>query len=170
MRTAYQYRLRPTPRQVAWMDGWLEPLRRQYNYRLAERFRWWEQNRCDIHACSLTVCHLPQLKDQPTFYSQKRDLVNTKVLVPVRASGTGLLTIAVDPRGSSQECSGCGRDVPKKLDERWHDCPHCGLSIGRDQNSALIIKSRAVGRPVLKAQEMSCYRAGVTVREAGRSP
>ncbi|MFS8881265.1 RNA-guided endonuclease InsQ/TnpB family protein, partial [Synechococcus sp. H55.11] len=91
-------------------------------------------------------------------------------ILAAKAERAGLLTIAVDPRGSSQECSGCGRDVPKKLDERWHDCPHCGLSIGRDQNSALIIKSRAVGRPVLKAQEMSCYRAGVTVREAGRSP
>ncbi|MFS8911988.1 hypothetical protein NW841_12765 [Synechococcus sp. H60.3] len=59
------------------MDGWLELLCRQYNYRLAERFNWWEQNRCDIHACSLVVCHLPKLKDQPTYYSQKRDLVNT---------------------------------------------------------------------------------------------
>ncbi|MFS8868669.1 transposase [Synechococcus sp. OH30] len=80
--------------------------------------------------------------------------------------------MAVNPRGSSQECSGCGREVPKKLDERWHHCPHCGF------NSARVIKYRAVGRPVLfapaarsaKAREMSDAVAGVTVCEAGRSP
>jgi len=81
MRISYQYRLRPTQEQQATMDNWLELLRRQYNYRLAERFNWWEQNRCDIHACPL-ICYLPELKDQPDFYSQKRDLVNTKALFP----------------------------------------------------------------------------------------
>ncbi len=95
-------------------------------------------------------------------------------ILAAKAERAGLLTIAVDPRGSSQECkaygplarTGCGRDVPKKLHERWHDCPHCGLSISRDQNSAFIVKSRAVGRPVLKAQEMSCHWAGVTGKPA----
>ena len=53
MRTAYQYRLRPTSGQVALMDQWLDLLRKQYNYRLAERFAWWEHNRCDINACPL---------------------------------------------------------------------------------------------------------------------
>jgi putative transposase len=63
------------------MEDWLERLRRQYNYRLAERFNWWEQNRCDVNACPL-LCYLPELKDQPDFYSQKRDLVNSKALFP----------------------------------------------------------------------------------------
>lgn len=47
MRTAYQYRLRLTTVQKATIDQWLELCRRQYNYRLGERFNWWEQNRCD---------------------------------------------------------------------------------------------------------------------------
>ena len=81
MRIAYQYRLRPTQEQQATMENWLELLRWQYNYRLAERFNWWEQNRCDVNACPL-ICHLPELKDQPDFYSQKRDLVNSKALFP----------------------------------------------------------------------------------------
>lgn len=34
-----------------------------------------------MSACPL-VCHLPQLKDRPDFYSQKRDLVNSKKLFP----------------------------------------------------------------------------------------
>jgi putative transposase len=81
MRTAYQYRLRLTTTQQATIDQWLELCRRQYNYRLAERFNWYEQNRCDINACPL-ICHLPELKDRPDFYSQKRDLVNSKKLFP----------------------------------------------------------------------------------------
>ncbi|MEB3179473.1 MAG: transposase [Nostocaceae cyanobacterium] len=67
--------------QQATIDQWLELARRQYNYRLAERFNWYEQNRCDIDACPL-ICHLPELKDRPDFYSQKRDLVNSKKLFP----------------------------------------------------------------------------------------
>jgi putative transposase len=81
MRTAYQYRLRLTTTQQATIDQWPELARRQYNYRLAERFNWYEQNRCDIDACPL-ICHLPKLKDRPDFYSQKRDLVNSKQLFP----------------------------------------------------------------------------------------
>lgn len=81
MKTAYQYRLRLTTTQQATIDQWLELARRQYNYRLSERFNWYEQNRCDINACPL-ICHLSELKDRPDFYSQKRDLVNSKKLFP----------------------------------------------------------------------------------------
>lgn len=81
MRTAYLYRLRLTTAQETTIDEWLELCRRQYNYRLAERFNWYEQNRCDIDACPL-ICHLPELRDRPDFYSQKRDVVNSKKLFP----------------------------------------------------------------------------------------
>jgi putative transposase len=390
MRTSYQYRLRLTRQQQATVDNWLELCRRQYNYRLAERFHWWEQNRCDVHACPL-ICYLPELKDRPDFYSQKRDLVNSKKLFPeyggipshtlqdviarvdktferwlkgdsngkrsgkprfkgqgryrslgfpdpitpehvdgkfiqlpklgkvklilhrpipdglkiktatiskkadgyyitlslqdsfvpelspelptlentigidmglksflvtdegepveipqyyrkaqkklerlqrslsrkkkgskrrkkavkrvakahlkvanqrkdfhcktakkllsqgkhighealnikgiartrmakstydagwsqflqmlsVKAANAGLMTIAVNPNGTSQDCSNCGQKVPKAIQERWHSCPHCGLELDRDQNAAINIKYRAVGHPVLKAQ------------------
>jgi putative transposase len=67
MRIAYQYRLRPTPEQTARFDSWLRLLRWQYNYRLAERFNWWERNRCDVNSCPL-ICHLPQLKEKPDYY------------------------------------------------------------------------------------------------------
>lgn len=79
MRIAYQYKLKPNKQQVVQLDKWLEYLRRQYNYRLAEKFSWWEQNRCDVNVCPL-VCHLTNLRDNPDYYSQKRDLVNSKRL------------------------------------------------------------------------------------------
>jgi putative transposase len=82
MRTAYQYKLKPNTKQKAIIDRWLELLKRQYNYRVAERLNWYEQNRCNINACSLIVCHLPELKQQPDYYSQQNDLLNTKNLFP----------------------------------------------------------------------------------------
>ncbi|MGL4622037.1 MAG: RNA-guided endonuclease InsQ/TnpB family protein [Chroococcidiopsis sp.] len=399
MRTAYQYRLRPTSDQNASMGEWLEVLRWQYNYRLGERFSWYERNRCDINACPL-ICHLPELRDNPDFYSQKRDLVNSKALFPeyadihsqvlqdcigrvkktfdrwmkgdcnckksgkprfkgvgryrsftfpqmkqdciqgkfiklpiigsvkliqhrplpdgfkiktatishkadgwyvvlnledasvpvlspdapilentigidmglksfftddlgvevaipthyrkaekrlkqlqrglsrkkkgsnrrkkaikrvakahlkvsntrqdfhyktarqllqrgkhvaheklnikglaksrlaksvndagwgqfllilsIKAERAGLMTIAVNPNGTTQNCSSCGQKVPKTIQDRWHSCPHCGCSLDRDHNAAINIKHRAVGHSVLKAQATPDAIAGVT--------
>jgi putative transposase len=42
----------------------------------------------------------------------------------------------VDPRGTSQRCSGCGTVVPKSLRVRVHDCSSCGLVLDRDENAA----------------------------------
>ena len=403
MRTAYQYRLRSAPNQESLMGNWLELLRRQYNYRLGERFNWWEQNRCDVNACPL-ICYLPELKSNPNFYSQKRDLVNSKRLFPeygeihsqvlqdcvervkktfdrwfkgdskgkrsgkprfkgqgryrsftfpqvkqdcidgkfiklpkigrvklilhrpipegfkiktatitkkadgwyvtlsledvsvpelspelpslnntigidmglksflvddageeveipqhyrkaekqlkrqqrslsrkkkcskrrkkavkrvsrlhlkvanqrkdfhyktakkllnkgkhighealnikgiarsrmaksthdagwgtflqilaIKAERAGLLAIAVNPNGTTQDCSGCGQRVPKEIQDRWHSCPHCGLELDRDHNAAINIKYRAVGHPVLKAQETPDGIPGVTEKPA----
>jgi len=79
-----------------------------------------------------------------------------------KAVNAGLLVIPVSAYNTSQDCSGCGEKVPKKLHERWHDCSHCGCSLDRDQNAAIVIRNRAVGHPVLNAQSMSEAIAGVT--------
>ena len=55
------------------------------------------------------------------------------------AEKAGKWVIPVNPRGTTQLCSGCGERVPKKLWNREHDCPHCGLFLGRDHNAALNI-------------------------------
>ena len=73
----------------------------------------------------------------------------------------GKLVIPVSAYNTSQDCSSCGEKVPKKLHERWHDCPHCGCSLDRSRNAAIVIKNRAVGHPVFKAQSMSEAIAGV---------
>lgn len=78
-----------------------------------------------------------------------------------KAVNAGLLVIPVSTHNTSQDCSSCGEKVPKKLHERWHDCPHCGCSLDRDHNAAIVIKNRAVGHPVFKAQSMSEAIAGV---------
>ena len=54
----------------------------------------------------------------------------------------GGVALPVSARGTSQECSGCGTVVRKKLSERQHRCPVCGLDIDRDENAALNILHR----------------------------
>jgi putative transposase len=49
----------------------------QYNYLLADRFNWYEQNRSPINACPL-VCYLPELRDNPDYFSQKKTLPQLK--------------------------------------------------------------------------------------------
>jgi putative transposase len=56
MRTSYQYRLKPTKEQAKKIDKTLDMLRCQYNYQLAKRFHWYEQNRSPIDRCSIFVC------------------------------------------------------------------------------------------------------------------
>ncbi len=51
----------------------------------------------------------------------------------------------VDPRGTSQLCSGCGVSVPKTLDVRVHICPICGLVLDRDVNAARNILRKGIG-------------------------
>lgn len=68
---------------------------------------------------------------------------NFLLILQSKAASAGVVVVRVNPAGTSQVCSGCGAKVPKALDVRWHDCPHCGLSIQRDHNAALNILSRA---------------------------
>jgi putative transposase len=71
--------------------------------------------------------------------------------------------VEVDPHDTSQDCSGCGIKVPKKLDVRWHECPHCGLSIDRDLNAARNILNRAGVGPGLPNVAGCGMRAGVNL-------
>ena len=63
-----------------------------------------------------------------------------------KAENAGREIIAVDPRYTSQDCSGCGYRpdglegrTKKRLSDRWHLCPMCGLSVDRDTNAAVNI-------------------------------
>lgn len=56
----------------------------------------------------------------------------------------GKRIIKVDPRYTSQICSGCTQIVKKDLSTRVHNCPHCGLEIDRDVNAAINILNRGI--------------------------
>lgn len=52
-------------------------LRHQYNWMLADRFDWWEMNRCAVNSCPL-VSSITEPREQPEYYGQKRSLVTLK--------------------------------------------------------------------------------------------
>lgn len=59
-----------------------------------------------------------------------------------KAAEAGREVVKVDPRYTSQTCSGCGALVPKKLSVRWHSC-ECGCELHRDVNAARNILRKA---------------------------
>ena len=61
-----------------------------------------------------------------------------------KAANAGRGVALVNPRGTTQECSGCGSIVPKDLSVRIHDCPTCGIKLSRDLNAALNILARGL--------------------------
>ena len=64
-------------------------------------------------------------------------------ILKAKAAEAGRQVVEVDPRNTSQICSGCGEIVPKLLSQRWHSCPHCDTSLHRDVNAAVNILRRA---------------------------
>ena len=91
--------------------------------------------------------------DQPGKNVKQRSGLNRSLLdqgwgdfifkLTYKAENAGGKVIQVNPRGTSQLCSGCGVIVEKKLSQRTHVCPSCGLNLHRDHNAARNILFRA---------------------------
>lgn len=77
MNISYQFKLLPSGKQRYRMSRWLDMLRHAYNWMLADRFDWWEMNRCPTNACPL-MCSIAEFREQPEYYGQKRSLVSLK--------------------------------------------------------------------------------------------
>ncbi len=56
-----------------------------------------------------------------------------------KAEEAGAVVVLVNPCNTTKTCSQCGMLVPKERSEKVHNCPACGLSIGRDINAAINI-------------------------------
>ena len=76
-----------------------------------------------------------------------------------KAEEAGKWAVGVNPSGTSQDCSRCNEKVPKELSVRTHDCPKCGLVLGRDHNAAQNVLQRALG--------LSAVNSGPQVRTCG---
>jgi putative transposase len=161
MRAAYQYRLRLTAMQQATLDQWLEHQRKDFHYKTAKKLLNKGKN---IGHEALNIKGIART----TMAKSTHDAGWGAFLqiLQVKAASAGLMTIAVNPNGTTQDCSGCGQKVPKEIQDRWHSCPHCGLDKGRDHNAAINIKYRAVGHSVLKAQATPYGIPGVTEKPA----
>lgn len=60
-------------------------------------------------------------------------------MLDYKVANTGSQVVGVNPRNTSQACSGCGVIVAKGLNVRVHRCPDCGVELDRDVNAALNI-------------------------------
>jgi len=68
-----------------------------------------------------------------------------------KAEWAGSRVLLVNPKYTSQMCSGCGAIKKKDLSERWHSCS-CGCSLDRDHNAALNIKRAGLNLLVNESQ------------------
>ena len=84
---------------------------------------------------------------------------NFRLILQSKAANAGKQLTTVNPKYTSQECSGCGSRVKKSLNIRIHDCPNCGLILDRDHNAAINIKKAAVA-----------LRGGVVVTNTPETP
>jgi len=60
-------------------------------------------------------------------------------ILSYKAEEAGKMVIAINPKNTTQQCSGCKSIVPKTLKDRVHSCPKCGLTIDRDLNASINI-------------------------------
>ena len=78
-------------------------------------------------------------------------------IIAYKAESAGCKIVLVDPRNTSQLCSGCGEIVQKALWDRQHSCKNCGLSIDRDTNASINILKRALQwKAAAKAASSAC--------------
>ena len=80
-------------------------------------------------------------------------------ILSFKAENAGLKVIAVNPSGTSQECSNCGHKVKKPLSQRMHNCPVCHTSICRDLNASINIRNRGTHDLYKQAQSMSSKKS-----------
>jgi putative transposase len=76
-----------------------------------------------------------------------------------KAESAARRLVAVEPAYTSQVCSACGFRVRKKLSERVHACPNCGLVLDRDHNAALNIISLGLQRVSQSVEAAAFMRA-----------
>ncbi|GAB1542817.1 hypothetical protein NUACC21_54910 [Scytonema sp. NUACC21] len=85
----------------------------------------------------------------------------------------GVVTVAVPPHNTSQNCSKCGKKVQKTLSTRTHCCPYCGTVLDRDRNAALNILEiglRSVGHTGTSTSVDENDLCLESLRRAGVSP
>jgi putative transposase len=64
-------------------------------------------------------------------------------MINYKAESAGCHVVFVDPKNTTQMCSGCHQLVKKELCDRIHSCPYCKLTMDRDTNAAINILQKA---------------------------
>ncbi len=88
---------------------------------------------------------------------------------PYKAESAGGKVLKVNPKNTSQMCSGCGDIVKKTLAIRTHNCPNCGLKIDRDINASINILTKGkigLGQPECKPERDEANTDGISPKQA----
>ncbi|MGK7877631.1 MAG: helix-turn-helix domain-containing protein, partial [Xenococcaceae cyanobacterium] len=75
----YEYKLIPTPEQVATIDQTLNVCRKVWNFALRERKDWINSRKCAINACSIEKEYIiPSDQPYPGYHQQAKALTKAK--------------------------------------------------------------------------------------------
>jgi len=87
-----------------------------------------------------------------------------------KAKRKGVLTVAVDPEYSTQECPVCHAKHEVALSERTFACPSCGYAAQRDLKASVIILQRAlVGMDMPEFTPVEIPTAGQQTGQLGQA-
>ena len=79
----YEFKLKPTPKQIQTFDQWLDVCRRVWNHALRERKDWFNSRSGEINACSLDHEYIiPADAPRPTYAQQCKSLTAAKKVYP----------------------------------------------------------------------------------------
>ena len=114
--------------------------RRDFHYKMAHRLF----SQCEEVAVEdLKICDMVQNHHLSKSISDA-GWGNFRLILQSKAANAGKQLTKVDPKYTSQKCSGCDSIVKKSLSVRVHCCNDCGLVLDRDHNAAINIKKAAV--------------------------
>ena len=134
---------RETHRQIGRLYEHIANQRRDYLHKVSA----WLVGEYDLIAIEdLTLAFMNRNKHL-SLSSYDAGLGELRRMLEYKAEEAGAQVIAVNPAGTTQVCSRCGRMVPKDLSVREHDCPYCGLVLDRDVNAARNILASALQNP-----------------------
>jgi putative transposase len=85
-----------------------------------------------------------------------------------KAESAGGKVVKINPKNTSQMCSGCGAITKKTLATRTHNCPKCGLKTDRDTNAAQNILITGIGleQPKYKPEGDEANTDGASLKQA----
>ena len=80
---SYEYKLKPTDKQISEIERTLVICRKVGNYALRERKDWINSRKCPINACSIALEYIvPADAPYPNYYVQAAGLTKAKELFP----------------------------------------------------------------------------------------
>jgi putative transposase len=126
-------------------------LARSYRKIANTRQTWLHQRSAEIvKRYDLIAVEAVKIQDMPKYPNLNRSIMDAGwgyflQMLAYKAEKAGCQFHKVDPKNTSQRCSGCGEMVQKKIAVRTHKCSACGIELHRDHNAALNILQAVAG-------------------------